>query len=282
MHRNVPDASWRELFAAGEFFGYNISMFYFDYINGKKILKSDFINGSAEAFFTTRETVIKTKEPGMNGLVEENKNLICDFLKIKRENLVSPCQTHTSHIEITQARKSEYPDTDGLILNNIEQAVFLNFADCTPVILYDRKQNLGAVIHAGWRGTAERISEKAVRKLREDFNTKPENITALIGPAISLCCYNVGDEVFEKLKETVSDFENLYEIRNNEKFVDLKNINARQLNEAGVTEIDVCPYCTSCDNDLFFSYRKENATTNRHSAVLKLNTSALAESNNLC
>ena len=220
-------------------------MFYFDYINGKKILKSDFINGSAEAFFTTRETVIKTKEPGMNGLVEENKNLICDFLKIKRENLVSPCQTHTSHIEITQAGKSEYPDTDGLILNNIEQAVFLNFADCTPVILYDRKQNLGAVIHAGWRGTAERISEKAVRKLREDFNTKPENITALIGPAIS-------------------------------------NINARQLNEAGVTEIDVCPYCTSCDNDLFFSYRKENATTNRHSAVLKLNTSALAESNNLC
>lgn len=257
-------------------------MFYFDYINGKKILKSDFINGSAEAFFTTKETVIKTKEPEMNGLVEENKNLICDFLKIKRENLISPCQTHTSHIEIAKAGKSNYPDTDGLILNNTEQAVFLNFADCTPVILYDRKQNLGAVIHAGWRGTAGMIAAKAVKKMREDFNTNPENITALIGPAISLCCYNVGNEVFEKLKETVSDFEGLSEIRNNEKFVDLKNINARQLNEAGVKEIDVCPYCTSCDNDLFFSYRKEKATSNRHSAVLKLKTPALAESNNLC
>ena len=42
------------------------------------------------------------------------------------------------------------------------------------------------------------------------------------------------------------------------------------LNEFGVEKIDICPYCTCCDNDIFFSYRKENATTNRHSAVIKL------------
>ena len=46
----------------------------------------------------------------------------------------------------------------------------------------------------------------------------------------------------------------------------------QQLIESGVksTNIDICPYCTVCDNNLFFSYRKENATTNRHSAVIKL------------
>ena len=54
------------------------------------------------------------------------------------------------------------------------------------------------------------------------------------------------------------------------KDVDLKGINARQLQEVGVEKIDICPYCTSCNNDLFFSYRKENKTTNRHSAVIKL------------
>ena len=103
-----------------------------------------------------------------------------------------------------------------------------------------------------------------------DFGSKPQNLTAVIGPAISKCCYNVGDEVFEKLKATVKNFEGLYERRNGEIFVDLKEINKRQIEECGVKEIDVCPYCTVCDNDLFFSYRKENATTNRHSAVLKL------------
>ncbi len=249
---------------------YNNSMFYFDTINGRKILKSDFITGNAECFFTTRETVIKTKEPAFENLVEENKKLICDFLQIKRANLISPKQTHTSHIENAKEGKSDYPDTDGLILNNKEQAVFLNFADCTPVILYDKKQNVGAVVHAGWRGTAGKIAANAAEKMIKEFGSNPQELTAVIGPAISLCCYNVGDEVFEKLKTTVSDFEGLYEIRNGEKFVDLKNINARQLKEAGIQEIDVCPYCTCCDNDMFFSYRKENATTNRHSAVLRL------------
>ena len=60
------------------------------------------------------------------------------------------------------------------------------------------------------------------------------------------------------------------EIRQGNIYVDLKGINKRQLEEAGVKEIDVCPYCTVCNNELFFSYRKENATTNRHSAVIKL------------
>ena len=191
-------------------------------------------------------------------------------MKIKRKNLISPKQTHTSHVEIAKEGKSDYPDTDGLILNNKEQAVFLNFADCTPVILYDKKQNYGAVVHAGWRGTAGKIAAKAAEKMIKEFGSNPQELTAVIGPAISLCCYNVGDEVFEKLKATVTDFEGLYEIRNGEKFVDLKNINTRQLKEAGIQEIDVCPYCTCCDNDMSFSYRKENATTNRHSAVLKL------------
>lgn len=248
---------------------YNIYMFYFDEIKGKKVLKSDMLNGVTH-FFTTRETVIKTKEPEFEKIVEENKNIICDFLNITKEELISPKQTHTSNVEIANIKRNDYPETDGLILNNKEQAVFLNFADCTPVILYDKKLNIGAVSHAGWRGTAGRIAVKTLKKMQNELGSMPENITAVIGPAISLCCYNVGKEVYEKLKETVSDFEGLYEIRDDEIYVDLKNINARQLNDAGVKNIDVCPYCTCCDNDMFFSYRKENATTNRHSAVLKL------------
>ena len=103
-----------------------------------------------------------------------------------------------------------------------------------------------------------------------NYNSKPEDIVAIIGPAIGFCCYNVGEEVYEKLSKTVTNFDGLYEIREGNIFVDLKNINRRQLEEIGVKEIDACPYCTVHDNDKFFSYRNENATTKRHSAVLKL------------
>ena len=71
---------------------------------------------------------------------------------------------------------------------------------------------------------------------------------------------------------TVKNFDRLSEIREGNIYIDLKGINKQQLIEVGVKpeNIDVCTYCTVCNNDLFFSYRNENATTNRHSAVIKL------------
>ncbi len=242
-------------------------MFYFENICGKKVLKSSVLNG-LNHFFTTRESIIKTKEPELEFQVEQNRKDICKYFDIKETNLIYPSQTHTSNVEIAQIGKNNYPDTDALILSNKEQAVFLNFADCTPLIFYDEENNIAAVSHAGWRGTAGSIGVKTVEKMRKEFGSV--NIKCAIGPAISMCCYNVGEDVFQKLMSTVNNSDGLYEIRNDEIFVDLKAINKRQLEEIGLRYIDVCHYCTSCNNDLFFSYRKENGTTNRHSAVIKL------------
>lgn len=223
-------------------------MFYFDKINGKKVLKSTLLNG-LNHFFTTR---------GYN---------IGD---LELKNLIHPTQTHSTNIEIAQVGKLDYPDTDGLILANHEQTVYLNFADCTPLIFYDFKNNIAAVSHAGWRGTAGMIGVKTIQKMSEEFGSKKENIKCAIGPAIGFCCYNVGEDVYRQLMSTVKNVDSLYEVRHGEIFVDLKAINKKQLEEFGISEIDVCPYCTVCNNDLFYSYRKENGTKKRHSAVVML------------
>ncbi len=221
-------------------------MFYFDEINGKKVLKSTLLDG-ANHFFTTRGYALSDVMSG---------------------ELVHPTQTHTSHIEIAQIGKSDYPDTDGMILTNKEQTLYLNFADCTPLIFYDFEKNIAAVSHAGWRGTAGLIAVKTVEKMRNEFGC--ENIKCAIGPAIGFCCYNVGEDVYRQLMATVKNQDGLAEIRNGDIFVNLKAINKRQLEEAGIKEIDVCPYCTVCNNELFYSYRKENGTKLRHCAVIKL------------
>ena len=214
-------------------------MFYFEDFNGTKIMKSDMLT-EVTAYFTTRGEV--------------------SFPESKR--IIHPTQTHSDHVEIVDER-IDYPDTDGLILTNTEDTVYLKFADCTPLIFYDRENKIGAVSHAGWRGTAAKIGVKTINKMSANFGTKPENIVALIGAAISICCYEVSEEVRDTLLATVENPIGLYEGRN----VDLKGINAQQLREIGVKNIDVCPYCTSCNNDLFYSYRKENGTKERHLAV---------------
>lgn len=253
-------------------------MFYFDKINGKQILKSDMIK-NANAFFTTRDICICDKgdltansnlPQSEKEDIKNNKKIIANYLKISEKNLISPSQTHSANIDIAIETKHDYPDCDALILAKKNIGIFLNFADCTPVILYDEKQNIGAVSHAGWRGTAQKIAPLTAKKMMEDFGSKPENITALIGPAIGFCCYNIGPEVYEKLYKTVNNFDRLSEIREGKIFVDLKNINKRQLEETGVQKIDVCPYCTVHNNNQFFSYRNENGTSKRHSAILCL------------
>ena len=243
-------------------------MFYFAEINGKKVIKSNLIK--SEHFFTTREFCIKSNEQEMQTEVEQNKKEVCNYLNISYDDLISPSQTHTSNIAIVSSNKKDYPDTDGLIIDKPDIGIFLNFADCTPIIIYDEVLNIGAVVHAGWRGTALKIAAKVVDKLVKEYSSDVKNLTAAIGPAIGFCCYNVGQDVYEQLKSTVKDFSSLSEIRGGDIYVDLKTINARQLKECGLLKIDIAPYCTCCNNDLFFSYRRENGTTNRHSAVLIL------------
>ena len=122
-------------------------MFYFDKINEKRIFKSDLIK-NAQAFFTTRDICICDKgqiNDSKNFVLKHNKKQLADYLKIEEENLISPIQTHSANIEIVNAKQKVYPDTDGLILAEKNMAIFLNFADCTPIIFYDEKQNIGAI-----------------------------------------------------------------------------------------------------------------------------------------
>lgn len=244
-------------------------MFYFEKINNKKILKSSLLEGLNHCF-TTRETVIRSAETGMEKIVAENVLDLCKNFEIEPENLIAPIQTHSTNVDVSRIGEPDYPDTDAIILTNKTQAVYLNFADCTPVILFDTVKNIAAIAHAGWRGTAGTIVSKTVDKMINNYSSKCTDIIAVIGPAIGVCCYQVGEDVYKKLSLTVENPNSCFKITKDKIFANLKEINNQQLLACGVKNIDICDYCTSCSNELFFSYRKENGTTSRHSAIIKL------------
>ena len=217
-------------------------------INNKTVYYSDIL--LVEHFFTTRELEVK-----------ENIDEISSYLLIEKENLIKPQQVHGDNVEIVDER-AEYPNCDALILKEKNKAIYLNFADCTPIMLYDKKQNIASVAHAGWRGTALKIAVKTVKKM----NANPKDVIALIGPCISFEYFETSNNAIEDLSKTINDKTGLF--KNN--YADLKGINRRQLEEIGVEIFDICPFCTIDDNDQFFSYRKENKTLKRHSALIRL------------
>ena len=223
-------------------------MFKIKKIENKTVYYSDLLD--VEHFFTTREFEIA-----------DNLDILSKYLHIDKKNIIKPKQVHSDNIEFVDDR-IEYPNCDSLILNDKNKAIYLNFADCTPVILYDKKQNIASIAHAGWRGTAQKIAAKRVLKM----NSNPKDIIALIGPCISFEFFETSLVAIDSLKSTLKNKDGLFKGN----FADLKNINKRQLKEIGVEIFDICPFCTVKDNDKFFSYRKENKTQKRHSALIKL------------
>jgi YfiH family protein len=163
-------------------------------------------------------------------------------------------------------------------------------ADCLPVILVDARRRAIGVFHAGWRGTLKRIVEKGLGEMRRRFGTRAQDIRAAIGPGIHSCCYEVGPEVVSKFESQFAYAAELFrEVKESDAirekypllfltarapghsqlpkkiFLDLVEANRRQLLAAGVAarSIEASPLCTSCRNDLLFSYRAEEGVTGR-------------------
>lgn len=237
---------------------------------GKRVLKSSLIEeDDVVAFFTTRDLPLKYGErEDLIEEIEQNKRLVCKGCDIPLENLFIPVQTHSDNVEIINVEKSFYDQTDALVTNEKNVAIGLNFADCVPIILYDPVKKVVASAHAGWRGTAAKIASKTVEKMVEEYSSDPKDIIALIGPCIGQCCFEVKEDVREKILSTVGESKQAF-VHDN-MCVDLKLVNKFQLLDSGVVKIDVSEYCTSCQSELFFSYRKENGNTARHSAVVML------------
>jgi len=128
-------------------------------------------------------------------------------------------------------------------------------ADCVPILIADREARSVAAVHAGWRGTAARISEATVERLVERFEIDPKNLIAVIGPHIGACCYEVGEDVAAQIDATaivrMPEFSKPH--------IDLAAANRAQLVESGIPEsqIETSSLCTKCRDDLFHSYRRD-------------------------
>ena len=229
-------------------------MFYFDSFYGKKVLKSTLLEGY-DCFFTTRDFPLaygSLKE--MEETCTNNRNFLMEKLNCK--NLIRTKQVHGNNIEIADNEHFFYENTDAIITSIPNSVAIMNFADCVPIILYSKKDNIGSIIHAGWRGTALGIVSKSVCKLNKELNVNPKNITALIGPAIGKCCFETDEDVYEQLINDKTGKE-IYDKKGSKYFIDLKQLNKNQLLKNDIHNIDISDYCTCCMSDIFFSYRKE-------------------------
>jgi len=189
----------------------------------------------------------------------ENRQKLCNEMGLTQATLVIPGQTHSANIrahgEVCMT------DTDAVLITEINQPALVLVADCVPIILYNPSLHVAAVIHAGWRGTAQAITAKTVPML----GGNPGDLIVAIGPCIGGCCYEVSPAVRDAVSETIPHINTVQYVHkkgDHNPHVDLKAVNRFQLESQGVTEIDILPNCTRCETDSLWSHRRGESGRN--------------------
>lgn len=214
--------------------------------------------------------------------VMENYKLFSTAVGINYQDIVFADQCHHSNIRLVNGndrgkgiiRDKDYSDIDGLITNIRGLPLVTLHADCTPIYFYDSRNKAIGLAHAGWRGTSMEIAAKMVERMNNEFDTRPEDIIAVIGPSICGSCYEVGDDVINELKKMRIDTAGY--IRRGEQpgkfFPDIAGINRELLLFMGVRpeNIGMGNICTNENKDMFFSHRGHHGKRGSLAAVMQL------------
>jgi len=220
--------------------------------------------GAIQHAFTTRKGGLGDRD----GRFKETREWasIADVLCIAPEKLVTLNQVHGSSILHVDGQNYSHLKTlqgDAMITSSRGLAIGVETADCVPILLFDPVAPAVAAVHAGWRGTVTKIAQKTVLSMKQSFNTEPARLIAAIGPAIGPECYEVDEPVMELIRNAFPYWQKIATARSLERWsLNLVMANTIELANIGLNRknIHTLDMCTSCRNDLFYSFRHEGRT----------------------
>jgi polyphenol oxidase len=217
------------------------------------------VGGVSEGDFASLNLGILTDDDPAR--VVENRKRLCEAVGADAETATMAWQVHGGTVTEATPRgiveRTTFEQCDGLWTDRPGQAMALVTADCYPVaIARDDEESPGlCILHVGWRGLLEGIAQAGVEALGG------EPMTAMIGPGIGPCCYEVGEEVAGPFYERFGD-DAVVDGR-----LDLAAATERALREAGVKSVGCSEHCTSCEPELFFSHRRDRGRTGRQGVI---------------
>lgn len=193
---------------------------------------------------------------------------------LKTKKLVLMKQEHTDKIKIVRSANLKKEMTvfegfDGLVTPQNNFVLGVRTADCCPILFYEPVAKIVGAAHAGWRGTSMEISKKMVEEIKS-LGGQAENLIAVIGPHIGMCCHDINKERAILFEEKFGKDILLISGIEKKPHLDLAYVNFKQLIQAGLKKenIEVPLFCTSCQKDLFFSFRRSRRENDEYGEML--------------
>ncbi len=204
--------------------------------------------------------------------VIENRRRVLAALGLDPQRLVGAEQVHGAGVAVVgpaDAGRPPIPATDGLVTAEAGLFLFVQVADCYPVVVFDGRQRVVGLAHCGWRGTLQGLPAKLVGTMLRTFGSQPADLWAVVGPGIGPCCYEVGPDVVGAARLSLPRPQEALRSRENRTFLNLPAAIGQWLEATGLApdRVSHCGLCTACRTDIFYSHRVEGGLTGRFWAV---------------
>ena len=209
--------------------------------------------------------------------VKANIKKVCKELDIPEETIVRPDYNHTANVRVVDfvdnstgipdISGKRFKDVDGLITDKENITMMSTNADCCLILIYDPVKKIVGNVHAGWRGTFDKIALNAINLMKETYNSNPKDILCFLCPSIRKCHFEVDEDVktmCEKAFEYTNKLDLIIEkgeVKEGKQkyFIDTVLINKLLLEEAGVLPENIVDsgICSVCESEHIHSRRAE-------------------------
>jgi YfiH family protein len=251
-----------------------IRYFTFNLLEGKKVTHAIFTRHGGVSGSPWKSLNVGGTVGDESARVQENRQRSFEAVMLDPSSIYDAWQVHGHAVVfVEEPRKAEEPhrQADILLTNRPGVTLFMRFADCVPIMLYDPHQGVVGLVHAGWRGTVARASAAAVQAMQNHYQCRSADIFAGIGPSIGGHHYPVGAEVIQQVENAFGARAKAFlSQRNGTANLDLWAANRSILEDCGVEQIELSGLCTACEVNDWYSHRAEHGKTGRFGALIAL------------
>ena len=223
-----------------------------------KVLKHGFFNsvgGKSTKIYKSLNCGPGSKDKNLN--VKKNLEIVRKKISKKAKNIFLIHQIHSNKFIYVNEKynKKIKPKADAIITNQRYLPVAVLTADCAPILIYDNKINMIAAIHAGWKGAFKGIIDKVINFMVKK-GCKLKNMTAVIGPSISVKNYEVREDFRQKFIKKDKINNKFFKINKQKLYFDLTKYIRSSLQANNIKSIDSIKIDTFDIKNKFFSARR--------------------------
>ena len=251
-------------------------------IKSKKLSK---IQNLKHGFFNSKGGVSKNIYKSLNcgpgsrdkpSHVKKNLEIVRKKIKRSARDIYLLNQIHSNkfiYIDKKYQFKSK-PKADAVITNLKNLPIAILTADCVPILICDHQKKIIAAVHAGWKGAYKGIVERVIKFIIKK-GSKPQNITAAIGPSISINNYEVKNDFKKKFLKKDRKNKIFFIIKRKKLYFDLSNYVKSILLKNKIKKIEIIKIDTFNFRNEFFSARRalslKHADYGRNISIIMLN-----------